>query len=260
MNSLRDRYLEVCDDLIRKVGTKSVNHVVPKEASLKVCVGYLKNHVMHERNHFRFDRYQAMLAHCSEQHGSLGTSTNQKHTIVHVDLGTGPGIFHWVMHDHIQQNCTPKNRPQLMLFGYDQSPNMLKLAKRIWKEFDLEDQAIYFSDAKQLVKAAREISNDAHLIVTFGHVLIQANDILSRAEITKLARLCEKLSKSKRTTDIIAVDAYAYARKAQFAQATSRLIRELGNCPDTGGWRQVDIDSSVLPEGSRTIIRNWDEP
>ncbi|MCY3635067.1 MAG: hypothetical protein OXH23_05620 [bacterium] len=259
MNALGEQYLEICDDLISKIGTENVGFVVPEDASLEQCASYLEQFVVHDREHFRYCRYLRMLAHCSEQHGSLGTSAKGDRTIVHVDVGTGPGVFHWVMHDCIQQQFELKHRPQLMLFGYDKCPNMLELAKRIWKEFDVEVQPNYFSDAKELVKTVKNVSPNAHLIVTFGHVLIQANKVLWKPEIAKLAKLCGKLSNSTHTTDIIAADAYAYDYSNQFNRAASRLFKELQKCSDKGQWRQVDISDSILPDGSRALIRNWGE-
>lgn len=259
MNALREQYLEICNDLICIFGFESVGHVLSEDASLEECVGYMQEYVVAKGDHFRFDRYLEMLAHCSEHHGSLSASRKQKRTVVHVDVGTGPGIFHWVMHDCVQQQFRPKNRPKLLQFGYDQCPNMLKLAKRIWKEFDLEDKPNYVSDAKQLVKAVRDVSTHAHLIVTFGHVLIQADEQEDEAEITKLARLCGKLSKSKRTTDVIAVDAYFRDRRDQFKHAEAKLFEELQEYSDKGKWHRIKIDDNILWPGSRSLIRNWGE-
>ena len=230
---------------------------MPEAASLEECVGYLEDHVVHDRKHFRYDRYLGMLKYCSGQLGSLGKNKKRMRdrTVVHVDLGTGPGVFHWAMHDCFEQHFSPGHQPQLVLLGYDRCPNMLELAKRIWKKFDLEYQPTYFSDAERLVEAVGDISSDARLVVTFGHVLIQANRTVFKSEIPELARLCGELSNSKRKMDIIAVDAYAYDYKNQFNRAVSKFIRKLNESSDQGKWGEVDIHGSVLSKGSRALIR-----
>ena len=178
---------------------------------------------------------------------------------MHVDVGTGPGLFNWVMYDSIQQYFRPQHRPQLMLLGYDHCPNMLGLASRIWDKFNLEDQIYYSSKAKRIVRAVENISNDnVHLIVTFGHVLIQAYK-QEEDEIARFARLCGKLSQSKLTTDIIAVDAYGGYRKAHFKRAATKLFEELEDYSEPGVWRQAKIHDSILRKGSRALIRNWGE-
>ena len=68
MIALKDLYLPVCDRLVEEVGAENVGHRIPKEATLKQCVGYLSRHIVHDRSHFRYMRYLRMVDHYFRQH------------------------------------------------------------------------------------------------------------------------------------------------------------------------------------------------
>lgn len=259
MITLKDRYLPVCDRLIRDAGTEDVGYRIPKDATLKQCVSYVKQHIVHDRDHFRYLRYTRMVEHYFRDH--LGEERRSQ--IIHVDLGTGPGIFNWVVHDYVQQNWRPKSRPQLAQFGYDHCPVMVELAERIWAEFGLQHEAQFFSSSKALRRAVDAMAGDAYLLISFGHVLIQSFNPIDRSVIRGFAKLCNRLARGRDAADVLAVDAYAHDYSRQFQEAAKCLYRELRgsatNATDLHPWKSVRIPRSVLPEGSRALmsIRGW---
>ena len=257
MSMLKDRYLDVCAGLIGEVGTADVTHRIPKNATLKQCVRYLEQHIIHDRQHFRYVRYMRMVDHYFR--GYLGAhGGGRRPLIVHVDLGTGPGILNWVIYDYFQQSWRRRNRPQLVQFGYDQCPAMVKLAERIWTDFGLQHEVQFLDSPKALRKAVEAMTGEAYLLITFGHVLIQSYNPVDRSVIINFAKLCNRLARSRDAADVLAVDAYAHAYSRQFDEAAKCLHRELRgsstNATAIYPWEIVSIPHSVLPEGSRALM------
>ena len=256
MSTLRVRYLPVCDRLVRKVGTEHVGYRIPKDATLKQCVGYLSQHIVHDRSHFRYMRYFRMVDHYFRQH--LGGSTERRRPlVVHVDLGTGPGIFNWVVYDYVQQKWRPERRPRLAQFGYDRCSAMVELAERIWTRFKLSDEVQYFDSRKALRTAVGAMPEDAYLLITFGHVLIQSYNPMDQSAISSFAKLCNRLAHGRDTADVLAVDAYAGSRTQEFESATKclrRKLRDSANGAADQPWVRVNVPNSVLPGGSRALL------
>ena len=254
MSTLKNRYLPVCDRLIREVGTEDVGYRIPKDATLKQCVSYVKQHVVHDRDHFRYLRYTRMVDHYFRKH--LGGE--RRSLIIHVDLGTGPGIFNWVVYDYVQQNWRPKNRPQLAQFGYDHCPTMVELAERIWTDFGLQHEVQFFASSKALRRAVDAMAGDAYLLITFGHVLIQSYNPIDRSVINSFAKLCNRLARGRDAADVLAVDAYAHDHSRQFQEAAKCLHRKLRgsatNATALHHWKTVSIPRSLLSEGSRALM------
>lgn len=256
MTTLKDRYLPVCDRLIRKIGTAPVSYQVPKDATLKQCVYYLEQHIVHDRTHFRYKRYSRMVDHYFNKHFGGSGKGRRPPLIVHVDLGMGPGVFNWVVHDRVQQNWKPKRRPRLVQFGYDRCPAMVELAERIWTRFELNDEVQFLDSRKALRRAVGATPENACLLITFGHVLIQSYDA-DRSAVSSLAKLCNRLAQGKDTAAVLAVDAYSYGRSQEFESAARHLCRRLRDSSDrTAGrrWERARVPAKVLPEGSRAIL------
>ena len=256
MSMLKDRYLLACDRLIEELGTERVGHRIPEDATLMQCASYLNQHVVHDRTHFRWGRYSQMLDHYFRKHlgGHIG---GHKPQVVHVDLGTGPGLFNWVVYDYVQEAWSNQTRPQLAQFGYDHSSAMVELAERIWTDFGLSHQIQFFTSTERLTRAVDAITGDAYLLITFGHVLIQSYNPIDRSAIKTFAQLCNRLASGRNAADLLAVDAYAYHRTQQFSVAARLLFRELSdsiNAATHDPWERVDIPSSVLPHGSRALM------
>lgn len=256
MSTLKDRYLPVCDRLVQKVGTEHVGHRIRKDATLKQCVGYLNQYIVDTRTHFRYMRYFRMVDHYFRQHLG-GSKERRRPLIVHVDLGTGPGIFNWVVYDYVQQKWRPERRPRLAQFGYDRCSAMVELAERIWTKFNLSDEVQFFDSRKALRKAVRAMPEDAYLLITFGHVLIQSYNLIDRSAISSFAKLCNQLAHGRDMADVLAVDAYTGYRTHEFELATKCLYRKLRDSSDaTAGhpWSRMRVPNSVLPKGSRALL------
>ena len=257
MSMLKDRYLAVCDSLIRETGTEHVGHRIHKDATLKQCVSYMNQHIVHDREHFRFDRYMQMVDHYFRAYLG-GPGGGRRPLIVHVDLGTGPGIFNWVVYDYVQQEWEQSNRPQLAQFGYDHCPAMVELANQIWTDFGLPHEVQYFASSKPLGRSVDAITGDAYLLVTFGHVLIQSYNPIDRSAINSFATLCNRLARGRDAVDVLAVDAYAHDYSRQFDKAAKRLQKELcgssANATARDPWKRVSIPGSVLRDGARALM------
>ena len=184
-------------------------------------------------------RYSRMVDHYFRQH--LGESGGRRRSqIVHVDLGTGPGIFNWVVYDYVQENWKPRSRPRLAQFGYDRCSAMVDLAERIWTRFGLSDEVGYYDSPKALRRAVGAMTGDAYLLITFGHVLIQSYNLIDRSAISSFAKLCNRLAHGRDAADVLAVDAYAGSRTQEFTSATRCLHRKLCDPANRNSWLSLD--------------------
>ncbi len=256
MRLLRDRYLDVCDRVITKTGTAGVPYRMPEDATPKQCAGYMKRYIVGERNHCRYDYCMRMLDYGFGR-GLDVERGGSKSLIIHVDLGTGPGIFNWVVYDYVQQNWERKNRPGLKQFGYDRCPAMVKLAKRIQKDLGTRNKVQYTDSRKALRKSVGAVTGDAYLLITFGYVLIQSNEGDGRA-ISSLAKMCNRLAMGRDAVDVLAVDGYARDRLLEFDDAAKRLHRKLRRTSVGAAaghtWKRVRIPPDVLRNRSRAIM------
>ncbi len=256
MRLLRDRYLDVCDRVITKTGTSGEPFLIAEDATLKECAGYLKQYIVGERNHFRYGYCMRMLDYGFGRDLDIERG-GSKPLIIHVDLGTGPGILNWVVYDFVQQNWERKNRPVLKQFGYDRCPAMVKLAKRIQKDLGTRNKVQYTDSRKTLRKSVGAVTGDAYLLITFGYVLIQSNKEDPTA-ISRLAKMCNRLAMGRDAVDVLAVDAYRDDWSPQFDDAAKRLHRELRRTSvgaATGHtWKRVRIPPDVLRNRSRAIM------
>ena len=257
MMLLRDRYLGACDRVITKTGTAGEPYRIPEDATLKRCAGYLKRYIVGERDHFRYGYYMRMLDYGFGRDLDVERG-GSKRLIIHVDLGTGPGIFNWVVYDYVQQNWERKNRPGLKQFGYDRCPAMVKLAKRIQKDLGTRNKVQYTDSRKALRKSVGAVTGDAYLLITFGYVLIQSNEGDRRA-ISSLAKTCNRLAMGRDAVDVLAVDAYADDRRRhQFDDAAKRLHRKLRRtsvgAATNPPWKRGRIPPDVLRNRSRAIM------
>ena len=256
MRLLRDRYLDVCDRVITKTGTSGEPFLIAEDATLKECAGYLKQYIVGERNHFRYGYCMRMLDYGFGRDLDIERG-GSKPLIIHVDLGTGPGILNWVVYDFVQQNWERKNRPVLKQFGYDRCPAMVKLAKRIQKDLGVDDKVQYTDSRKALRKSVGAVTGDAYLLITFGYVLIQSNKDDPTA-ISSLAKMCNRLAMGRDAVDVLAVDASAHDWSRQFDDAAKRLHRKLRRTSAGAAtnlpWKRVPIPPRVLGNRSSAIM------
>lgn len=90
-----------------------------------------------------------------------------------MDVGCGPGLFSWVFHDYFKRQ---EQGTELKLHAYDRSPNMVRLAGLMWREFKTDVCLVATSDVDELISQVMQSRAPADVIVSFGHVLAQTSD------------------------------------------------------------------------------------
>lgn len=269
---IRSRYLTVCGDLVAELGTEPANHTVAKDASFGYCLGYLQNYIVAQRPHYRFDRYAALLSpwyhesafpdDLAEHYWDRGYSRLR---LLHIDLGSGPGLFTWVVRDYLDRTFWgPRWEYDSMHIGYDYNASMVDLATVIWDRLAVDSKAVWCSSQESLAALAQwPIRSCDYLLVTMGHVIIQLSE-QNQTELDGFAALVCRLLDDHYAppTDILIADAHSGSRPLQFERALERFVTAL-NAPradeqhDRSTWYSMDLPLHVLPEGSRAALSNW---
>ena len=274
MGIIRSRYLAVCDELISDFEALPSTHVVLKNASFQDCLGYLQRFTVDKRDHYRFDRYAALLnpwyhenafpAELAEQYWDSGRNRLR---LLHIDLGSGPGLFTWVVRDYLDDVFWgPSWEYESMHIGYDHSASMVDLATVIWDRLAIGSKAVWCSSQESLLAVAqRPIWSCDYLLITMGHVIIQLSE-QGEPELDRLADcICQLLDDHYAPpTDILIVDAHFRDRPRQFEQALQRFVDVLNAPRDDAhhyrsAWHSMDLPPHVLRQGSRAAISNWRE-
>ena len=168
---IRDRYVSVIGRMASRFGRESGDHVIPRDATLPRCIDYAARYLYEgdTDEHYRYKRYMHALEDLLRDCGDHRKTS----TIVHVDVGCGPGLFSWVVHDYFKHR-EPKT--EIELHAYDNTPTMVELADLIWREFDTDVHLGATSDLNELISRIMRGGPPADVIVSFGHVLVQTSD------------------------------------------------------------------------------------
>ncbi len=168
---IRDRYVSVIGRMASRFGRESGDHVIPRDATLPRCIDYAARYLYEgdTEEHYRYKRYMRALEDLLRDCGGHRKTS----TIVHVDVGCGPGLFSWVLHDYFKHR-EPKT--EIELHAYDNTPTMVELADLIWCEFDTGVHLGATSDLNELTSRIMQGGPPADVIVSFGHVLVQTSD------------------------------------------------------------------------------------
>ena len=216
---IRDEYIAVIARLARRFGHAYGHYKVPEHANMGQCLGYALKYVSgHSTAHYRYDRYKSALRYalcCNEDFCRTGT-------VIHVDIGCGPGLFSWVVHDHF--NGT---EVELQLYGYDHAAEMIRLARLIQDEFESNIGSQCYDDSAQLLGDIPTAPPPADVIVTFGHVLVQLAD--NHQAIGVFATILEHLTHAGRCL-VLAVDAHRYPTALQGSFNSLCRMLEERNC------------------------------
>ena len=215
---IRDRYVSVIDRMASRFGRESGDHVILRDATLSRCIDYAARYLYEGDTieHYRYKRYMRALEDLVRDYGGRRKTS----TIVHVDVGCGPGLFSWVVHDYFRDR-----EPEIAieLYAYDQSPAMVGLADLIWREFETGVHLGATSDLDELISQVMQGGPPADVIVSFGHVLVQTSDqedtIDNFADILSCIRLDSNL--------IVAVDAQKDPAIQRFHRSIDRLVETL---------------------------------
>ena len=215
---IRDRYVGVIDRMASRFGRERGDHVIPRDSTLPRCIDYAVRYLYEGDTveHYRYMRYMRGLEDLLGDYGGHRKTS----TIVHVDVGCGPGLFSWAVHDYFKHR-EPKT--EIELHAYDNTPTMVELADLIWRELDTGAHLGATSDLSELISRIMQGGPPADVIVSFGHVLVQTSyqedAIDSFADILSSILLDSNL--------IVAVDAQSDPAIQRFHRSIDRLIEDL---------------------------------
>ena len=222
---IKDRYIEAVRKLAARHGRAPGDHVIPRDASLPRCIDYAMKYVVRDGNkpHYRYDRYRDAIRRLRDRHSGAGAGRRKK--VVHIDIGCGPGLFSWVVHD-----CLAEHEPGTAVeqYAYDHAPNMADLARRMWSELGVGTPPTVFHDRRDLSRHVEQADWPANVIVTFGHVLVQiADDREAVAEVSDALVEIRRAVPSECDVFYLAVDATMGDRTETFSRCLEDVLRGL---------------------------------
>ena len=211
---IRDEYIAAIAQLVRRFGCAGSDYRIQERADIQQCLGYAASYVAgNTTEHYRYDRYRNKLIHSLDSNEDIGGAG----TLIHVDIGCGPGLFSWVVYDHFSGT-----EVDVQLYGYDHAPEMVRLAGLIQDELESEVGLQCYHDARQLLANIPAAPPQADVIVTFGHVLVQLAD--DQQAIGAFATILEHLT-DKGPCLVLAVD--ARRQRNRFQRSFNRLCERL---------------------------------
>ena len=212
---IRDHYMSAIDRMASRFGRESGYHVIPRDSTLPRCIDYAARYLYEgdTKEYYRYNRYMLALEDLLRYYGDHRKTS----AVVHVDVGCDPSLFSWVVHDYFK--CQ-EHGTEIELHVYDSSPEMVRLAGLIWREFETDVCLVTTSDSGELNSQIMQSGPPADVIVRFGHVLVQTSDqkdaIGSFAYILSAIRLNSNL--------ILAVDAQNESAVRAFHCSVDGLI------------------------------------
>lgn len=187
--------------------------MIRNDATMLECKKYAMYYMVGGKRsyaHYRYDRYYKLF----EQ---VMTGRSVGESVYHLDLGCGPGLFTWVVRDYFHLHAVADVR----FNGYDHAPNMIKIARKIWKRLNVEEKYKCYHDVKKVIAAGKQASlSSGFVIVTFGHVLIQTRD--NKTAQDTFARIVATVAESAKCI-IIASDAHSGDNDDSFREACRDL-------------------------------------
>ena len=171
--SLRDSYIPAFDAIARSHGQRPSTAQIGPHDSLRKTIGYTRQYVVVQTTrHFRYDYYRDALSLALTR---LHFDTADRR-VVHLDIGCGPGVFSWVVHDHMVSHET-LDPDQVDYYGYDHCAAMIELAHLFLERFPDQYEFHGFSDLAEIATAlAAEDFSNCDVVVTFGYALVQVRD------------------------------------------------------------------------------------
>ena len=200
--SIRDHYKSTLDAIAGKYGETISDAQIGPSDSLQTAIGYTRQYVVdHTTPHFRYDYYRDALSRALNR---LRFDPADRH-VVHLDIGCGPGVFSWVMHDRMESRKA--HRPDsVVYYGYDHCANMIGLASLFLD--GLPDQYDFhgYCDLAHIrtVLMDEDLSN-CDVVVTFGYALVQVRNDPAALEV--FADTIRRLFPS-RSCIVVAADAH----------------------------------------------------
>lgn len=213
---IRSRYADILRALAGDYSPddEPVGYRIRAAATMAECKKYAVCYLVgreDSRPHYRYDRYRLILEYALKR-CDCGES------VIHLDLGCGPGLFTWVVRNFFLQH----SHIEIRYYGYDYAPSMVKLARIVWDCLDTQEKLSLYHSVDEIVTVAQRLSVLAgFVIVTFGHVLFQTYD--NPKAMDDFARAIAAFARS-RTCIIAASDAHSGARSQYFKHACCKLI------------------------------------
>ena len=206
----------------RRCGDARANYVVKKNATLEESIVYTEGYVVGiGMPHYRYDYYRDALEKAAKEFDCIHPGRK----IVHVDLGCGPGLFSWVVHDYVMARYRKKNA-KVRFYMYDHAESMIKLTKIFWKNLSVQRELNAYHDVDGIRKGLRsEDLSDCDVLVSFGYVLIQTHG--EERALSEFACIIRELFPSGSCT-MVAVDAHVNKwRRDEFRNSCRHLFRRL---------------------------------
>ena len=149
--------------------------------------------------------------------------------LVHVDIGCGAGLFSWVLLDLAREKGIALDRVDL--YGLDHNPEMINLAQavraRLIHHIANYPALRYVHIVDDLLRELNEYRlADTDCIVTFGHVLVQANTPQNQENFTRILVRIRGLLNDQRNCFAVGVDARNYTE--EFAEGWQALLNGIG--------------------------------
>ena len=211
---IRDRYTEIIGKLAKKHRPTLSDHEIANDVQFAQCIGFAQRFIVGKAGddpHYRYNRYRRALNAALQRHRvSAGT-------VIHVDIGCGPGLFTWVVMDYFRL----KSSVEVVSYGFDHAPKMVKLARWIWKRLDETESYSCHHNIEKITRSASKLkAKSASIIVTFGHVLVQTHD-----NQTALDSFADIVAEFAQINDcrLVAVDGQKEIWREMFGEACDRL-------------------------------------
>jgi len=219
--NIKSKYVDVIDAIAEEHGSRYCDYVVPKGATLAECIGYAQRYYIEgDEEHHRYNRCRTLLKAAMSH---ILPNTGSRQTLLHMDIGAGPGLYSWVLRDYARRIYPTIN---LKLYGYDRAPKMAKLANMIWGRLNENVAYSCYHDENELHAAVMsDSSRSVCVVLTLGYVLIQTD---KDGSLKELASLCKKLSVNSNVC-LVAIDAYSGIRPTLFEDAWNKLVSLLSN-------------------------------
>lgn len=224
MQNIRERYADAVVYLADKHGCSSSGYVIESSATVQQCIGYTWSYIVEETmGHYRYDKYVRALGRLQRCHPDFPRAT----TVVHIDLGCGPGLFTWVVRDYFRGY----SEVDLESYGHDHAPSMLYIADSLWQNFGEVSHYSTHEDLEELIHAVTSTMPESpDILVTIGHVLNQLPK--NTLAIGNFAHAIVRFS-NYATCYVVAVDAHTGDHRINFITACDELekaVRQQGAC------------------------------
>ena len=232
---IRDHYREIVREVERATGfnyaDNAGNHEIASDATWEQVLQYTVRHVINfggAKPHYRYDKYARSIKRVVEE---LKYVRRPDHNILHVDIGCGPGLYHWALLDYFGNLSDDRNACKIFSVGYDHSNEMISLARRCADRIQehtassCPESVEYFSNLNEMLDHIRSSNKfrPCDAFITFGHVLIQSSH--DSHAIQNFSKIVKSLLPFSRRTILIACDAKSKKHGSALASRWNDLVK-----------------------------------